>query len=73
MTNLQSQEEGKEIKLKRALILGNFYQRNVKIIRAINQGYETIIDSIVGLKEGFVVTKTGKTIPQNSIKSIYQI
>ncbi|TRX61318.1 hypothetical protein FNH22_04485 [Fulvivirga sp. M361] len=73
MENLQLNQEGKEIKLKRALILGNFYQRKVKIIRAINQGYETIVDTIVGLKHDFVITRDGRSIPKSSIKIIYQI
>lgn len=63
----------KEIKLRRALILGNFYQQKVKIIHAINQGYETVIDTIVGLREDLVLTKEGRSIPKNSIKFIYQL
>ena len=73
MNNQQSSIEGKEIKLKRALILGNFYQQKVKIIRAINQGYETIFETIIGLKADLVITKEGRSIPKESIKMIYQV
>ncbi len=66
-------ESKKEIKLRRALILGNFYQQKVKIIRAINQGYETIVGTVVGLKQDLVLTKEGISIPRNSIKMIYQL
>ena len=62
-----------KIQLKRALILGNFYQQKVQIITAINQGYETIIDAVVGLKENIVLTKSGRSIPRESIQTIYQI
>ncbi|UII27901.1 hypothetical protein LVD15_05625 [Fulvivirga maritima] len=65
--------EEKEIKLKRALILGNFYHRQVKIVKAIHEGYETIIDTIIGLKQDLVLTKDGGFIPRKSIKTIYQL
>ena len=67
------QDEKKEIKLKRALILGNFYNRSVRIVKVINEGYETIVDTIIGLKQDIVLTKGGLSIPKTSIKSIYQI
>ncbi|MEM6361719.1 MAG: hypothetical protein AAF149_02430 [Bacteroidota bacterium] len=73
MEDQQSQSNKKEIKLRRALILGNFYQKKVEIIRAINQGYETIIDTIIGLKADLVLTKEGRSIPKSSIKFIYQL
>ncbi|MEM9858504.1 MAG: hypothetical protein AAF843_14170 [Bacteroidota bacterium] len=63
----------REIKLRRALILGNFYQQKVKIVQVINQGYETFIDTIVGLRKDLVLTKEGRSIPRNSIKFIYQL
>ena len=63
----------REIKLRRALILGNFYQQKVKIVQAINHGYETIIDTVVGLRKDLVLTKEGRTIPKSSIKFIYQL
>ena len=53
--------------------MGNFYQKKVEIIRAINQGYETIIDTIIGLKADLVLTKEGRSIPKSSIKFIYQL
>lgn len=62
-----------KIQLRRALILGNFYQQKVQIITAINQGYETIIDAVVGLKDNIVLTKSGRSIPKESIQNIYQI
>lgn len=67
------QNEKKEIKLKRALILGNFYNRNVRIVKIINEGYETIVDTIVGLKQDIVLTKGGLSIPKTAIKTIYQL
>ena len=69
----QSFDSRKEIKLKRALILGNFYQQKVKIVSAINQGYETIVGTVIGLKQDAVLTKEGMKIPKNSIKMIYQL
>lgn len=64
-----------KIQLRRALILGNFYQQKVQIITAINQGYETIIDAIVGLREdnSVVLTKSGRLIPRETIQTIYQL
>lgn len=67
------QNDKKEIKLKRALILGNFYNKNVRIVKIINEGYETIVDTIVGLKQDLVLTKGGLSIPKTSIKTIYQL
>lgn len=67
------ENEGKEIKLKRALILGNFYNKQVRIIKALNEGYETIIDKVVGIKPDTVLTKSGLSIPKASIKTIYQL
>lgn len=66
-------KEGKEIKLRRALILGNFYDKKVRIVKALNEGYEIIIDAVVGIKPDSVLTKGGRSIPTNSIKTIHQI
>ena len=63
----------KEIKLKRALILGNFYGQKVQIVQMINGMQEAIMDTVIGLKPEYVITKTGKTIPVNSIQNIYQL
>lgn len=63
----------KEIKLKRALILGNFYGQKVQIVQMINGMQEAILDTIIGLKSEYVLTKTGKSIPVNSIQNIYQL
>lgn len=71
--NKTMQNERKEIKLKRALILGNFYNKSVRIVKVINEGYETIVDTIVGLKQDLVLTKGGLSIPKASIKTIYQL
>ena len=64
---------GKEIKLRRALILGNFYNQKVRIIQAINDSYETIVDTIIGIKQDMVLTKDGRSILRGNIKCIYQI
>lgn len=63
----------KEIKFKQALILGNFYNKKVKIIRQINEGYETVLDVIVGVKENFAITKENGMIDKATIQSIYKI
>ncbi len=73
MEDQQTLNNKRQIKLRRALILGNFYQQKVKIIRAINHGYETIVHTIVGLKEDIVLKKEGRSIPKSSIKFIYQL
>lgn len=64
---------GREIKLRRALILGNFYNQQVRIIQAINDSYETIIDTIIGVKPDCVITKDGRCIQKTEIKNIYQM
>lgn len=66
-------ETGKQIQLRRALILGNFYNRKVKIIQLINGVQEAIIDVIIGIKPDVVLTKSGVSIEKNNIQSIYQI
>lgn len=66
-------DEKKPIKLRRALILGNFYNQKVKIIQGFNESYETIVDAIVGIKPDLVLTKTGRTIPKTAIKTIYPL
>lgn len=73
MNNKQPLQEGREIKLMRALILGNFYHQKVKIVRALSQGYDTVVDTIVGIKEDIVLTKGGLNIPKGSIMTIYQL
>lgn len=62
-----------KIQLRRALILGNFYQQKVQIITAINQGYETIIDAVIGMRDNIVLTKSGRSIPKDSIQIIYKL
>ena len=63
----------REIKLKRALILGNFYNQQVQIIQMINGIQEGLIDTIVGLKTEYVITRKMGAIPRQSIKNIYKL
>lgn len=63
----------REIKLKRALILGNFYNQQVQIVQLINGVQEEITDAVVGLKPQAVLTRSGGLIPRSSILSIYQM
>ena len=63
----------RKIRLKRALILGNFYNRQVKIESAFEDGEETIVDAIVGIKPEGIITKSGRNIALHSIKTIYQL
>lgn len=65
--------EEKEIKFKQALILGNFYNKQVKIVAQINEGYETFMDVIIGVKENFAITKDHGMIDKSAIKSIFRI
>lgn len=61
------------IKLRRALILGNFYNRKVKIVQMINGMKHAISDQIVGLKKNSVITKDKGEIDKQNIKYIYQL
>lgn len=63
----------REIKLKRALILGNFYNQQVQIVKMINGVQEEVIDAIVGVKSQVILTRNGGAIPKTSIMSIYQV
>ena len=63
----------REIKLRRALILGNFYDQKVRIIKMINGAQEAVVDAVVGIQQDVVLTKSGVTIPVASIHSIYQL
>lgn len=65
--------EEKEIKFVQALILGNYYNKQVKIIAKINESYETIMDTIIGVKENFAITKENGLIDKDMIKSIYKV
>lgn len=65
--------EKREIKLRRALILGNFYDQKVRIIKMINGVQEAVVDVVVGIQQDIILTKSGTTIPVASIKSIYQL
>lgn len=63
----------KEIKLRRALILGNFYDQKVQIVQLINGAQEALQDTIVGVQPEYVLTKSAGSIPKKSIKTIYQL
>lgn len=67
-------ENGKqEIKLRRALILGNFYNQKVRINKMFNGVQEAVIDVIVGIQTDVVLTKSGMSINRSEIHSIYQL
>ncbi|MCA6078196.1 hypothetical protein [Fulvivirga sedimenti] len=63
----------RKIRLRRALILGNFYDRQVQIEQAQEDGEETIVDAVVGIRPEGIITKSGRNIALHSIKSIYQL
>lgn len=63
----------KKIKVRRALILGNFYNRKVQIVRNFYSGDDTITEVVVGIKPDELITKTGMIIPLSSIECIYQL
>lgn len=63
----------KEINFKQALILGNFYNKQVKIVTKLNEGYATIMDVVIGVKENFAITKDNGLIDKTSIQYIYKI
>lgn len=63
----------KEIKLRRALILGNFYDQKVQIVQLINGAHEALHDTIVGIQPEYILTKKAGSIPKKSIKTIYQL
>jgi hypothetical protein len=67
------ENEKREIKLRRALILGNFYDQKVRIIKMINGVQEAVVDVVVGIQQDIILTKSGATIPVSSIRSIYQL
>ena len=63
----------KEIKLKRALILGNFYNQKVQIVHLINGAQQAVHDTIIGIKPEYILTKDSGSIPKKSVKNIYQL
>ncbi|MEJ2003750.1 MAG: hypothetical protein P8X57_02035 [Cyclobacteriaceae bacterium] len=63
----------KKIRLRRALILGNFYGQNVQIHKESESGSETIIDMIIGIRPEGIITKGGRNIALHNIRSIYQL
>ena len=63
----------RKIRLRRALILGNFYGKEVQIQKALEDGEETIIDTVIGIRPEGIITKSGQQIALHYIKSIYQL
>jgi len=63
----------RKIRLRRALILGNFYGQQVQIQKESEGGSETIVDTIIGIRPEGIITKAGRSIALHSIRSIYQL
>ena len=59
-----------EIHFKKALILGNFYNKPVKIV---TKGYGVILDAIIGIKNNYAITKSNGLINRDHIQSICKI
>ena len=63
----------KPIKIRRALILGNFYGQPVWITWRSKSGPKSVIDSVVGIRPDQILTRRGHTIDIHQIKSINQL
>lgn len=63
----------KEIRIRRALILGNFYDRKVEIVHAGAAGEEAFVDTIIGITSDALLTKMGRTVKLSTIRTIYQL
>ena len=63
----------KKIRLRRALILGNFYNQQVKIIQRTHAGLQSYVDTIIGIRPSGILTKSGRSISIQTIKEIHQI
>lgn len=63
----------KKIRIRRALILGNFYDKEVKVVMANVFGGETFVDTIIGITTDSLLTKQGRTVPISRIQTIYQL
>jgi hypothetical protein len=62
----------KPIKIRRALILGNFYGQPVWITWRSKNGLKSVIDSVVGIQPDQILTRRGRAIEIQRIKSINQ-
>ncbi len=63
----------KKIRIRRALILGNFYNLEVEMVLAGNEGNESIVDTITGITPDSILTKKGRLIRLSTIQTIYQL
>ena len=63
----------KKIRIRRALILGNFYDKEVQIIQASTVGEESFKDTVIGITSDALLTKKGRSINLSTIQSIYQL
>ncbi len=63
----------KKIRLRTALILGNFYGQEVQIDKESDGNWETIIDTVIGIRPEGIITKSGRNIALHKIRSIYQL
>ena len=63
----------RKIRLRRALILGNFYDQQVQIEQEHEGGSETIVDTIIGIRPEGILTKNGRDIALHHIRSIHQL
>ena len=63
----------KKIKIRRALILGNFYDRAVEIVHVGEMEAESFVDTIIGITTESLLTKKGRSIKLSTIETIYQL
>jgi hypothetical protein len=63
----------KEIRIRRALILGNFYNRAVEIVQVGELEGESCVDTIIGITSDSLLTKKGRLIKLSTIQTIYQL
>ncbi len=63
----------KKIRIRRALILGNFYNRAVEIVQAGTMGEESFVETIIGITSDSLLTREGRRIKLTSIQTIYQL
>lgn len=63
----------KPIKIRRALILGNFYGQPVWITWLSKNGPKSVIDSVIGIRPDQILTRRGHAIDISQIKTINQL
>jgi hypothetical protein len=63
----------KKIRIRRALILGNFYDMEVQIIQSDILGEKSFVDTIIGITADSLLTKKGRMLKLSSIQTIYQL